>query len=143
MFPDGEPRHGVSGTLEGKEKLALTELDLELKAEPLCRTPAIAVLPHAGWGDPPGVGTPVKNGCCSPSLRIGARPLVFTWEALTVSVSRWDSSRKPGGGLDCHSSPWQFSVSPCHNNLVPSWLRAQSNRKDTASVGGKGCSAST
>lgn len=57
-------------TLRGEEKLLLAELDLELKAEPLCRTPAIAVLPHAGWEDPPRVATPVKNGCCSPPLRI-------------------------------------------------------------------------
>lgn len=47
----GKRRHGVPVTLEGEEKLMLTELNLELKAEPLCRTP------HAGWEDPPGVGT--------------------------------------------------------------------------------------
>lgn len=33
----------------------LTELDFELKAEPLCRAPSIAVLPHTGWEDCPGV----------------------------------------------------------------------------------------
>lgn len=84
MFPDGEPRHGVSGTLEGKEKLVLTELDLELTAEPLCRTPAIAVLPHAGWGDPPGVGDSSEE-----------------WLLQPLPQNRGEALGFHLGGLDC------------------------------------------